>query len=125
MIFFDRFFIIMIQIKFHIQSNNLVKNKKIQFCRNHEKNLDILYGITLESIKRDRKSDWEQLMMICCFHIVREIRENKIVDTIQEKLYDELTKHHGIMHILKDIKKISIDAKIDSFPRKVLGLIHE
>ena len=110
----------MIQIKFHIQTNNFTKTKKIQFCKIHEKNLDTLYGITKESIERKEKSDLEQLMMICCFHVVKEIRENTIIRVIQEKVLDELSKHQSIVQILKDIKNISIEAKIDNIPKKIL-----
>jgi hypothetical protein len=110
----------MIQIKFVVQSNNFTKTKKIQFCKNHEKNLEILYEITKESIGRKEKSDLEQLMMICCFHVVKEIRKNTIIEIIQDKLLRELSKHQSIIQILKDIKNMSIEAKIDNFPKKVL-----
>ena len=112
----------MIQIKFHVQSDNFTKIKKIQFCRNHEENLGILYGITKESIEKKNKSDLEQLMMICCFHVVTEIRKNTIIDIIQDKLLGELSKHQSIVQLLKNIKNISIEAKIDSFPKKILDV---
>jgi len=111
----------MIQIKFHIQSNNFTKTKKIQFCKSHEKNLNILYGIAKESIKRKEKSDLEQLMMICCFHIVKEIRENTTAEINQEKVFGELFKHQSIVQVLKDIKNISIEAKMDNIPIKILN----
>lgn len=110
----------MIQIKFVVQNNNFTKTKKIQFCKNHEKNLEIMYGIIKESIDRKEKNDLEQLMMICCFHMVKEIRENTTTRIIQNKLIKELFKHQSIMQIFKDIKNMSIEAKIDNFPKKVL-----
>lgn len=111
----------MIQIKFHIQGNNFTKTKKIQFCKNHEKNLEILYGIIKESIEIREKSDLDQLMMICCFHITKEIRENTIIRIIQDKMLRELSKHQCIIKIFKDIKNMSIEAKIDNFPKKELN----
>ena len=110
----------MIQIKFHIQSKNFTKTKKIQFCKGHEKNLDIIFGIAKESIERKEKSDLEQLMIICCFHIVKEIREKTISRIIQEKVLGELSKHQSIVQILNDIKNMSIEAKIDNFPKRIL-----
>ena len=70
--------------------------------------------------KKKEKSDLEQLMMICCFHIVKEIRERSIIVVIQEKLIGELSKHQSVVQILKDIKNMSIEAKIDNFPKKIL-----
>ncbi len=110
----------MIQIKFVVQSNNFTKTKKIQFCKNHEKNLETIYGITKESIGRKEKSDLEKLIIICCFHIVKEIRENTAKEIIKDKLIEELSKHQSIMQIFKNIKNISIEAKIDDFPKKML-----
>jgi len=110
----------MIQIKFIIHNNNFTETKKIQFCKGHEKNLDILYGITKDAIKRREKSDLNQLIMICCFHIVKEIRKNTIIEIIQDKLLGELSKHQSIVQVLKDIKNMSIEAKIDRIPKKIL-----
>ena len=87
----------MIQIKFRIQGDNFTKTKKIQFCKNHEKNLEILYGIIKESIEIKEKSDLDQLMMICCFHITKEIRENTIIKIIQDKMLRELFKYQCII----------------------------
>lgn len=112
----------MIQIKFITQSNSLIKRKKIQFSKNHEKNLEIIYKITRESIGRKEKSELEQLMMICCFHIVKEIRKNTVTEIIQDRLLKELLTHQSIVQTLKDIKKISIDAKIDDIPKKNLEI---
>ena len=113
----------MIQIRFLIQSKNFTKIKKIQFCKTHETNLDTLYGIVNESIKRERKSDLDQLMMVCCYHIVKEIRKNTALEIIQEKLLRELSNNQSIIGILKDIRNISIEAKIDNIPKKVY-IIH-
>lgn len=110
----------MIQTKFVVQSNDVTKTKKIQFCKNHEKNLEIMYGIAKDSIVKKEKSDLDQLMIICCFHIVKKIRENAVIEIIQDELIEELSKHQSIIQILKDIKNMSIEAKIDNFPKKVL-----
>ena len=108
----------MIQIRFVIQSNNFTKIKKIQFSKIHEKNLDTLYGIVKESITREKKSDLDQLMMVCCYHIVKEIRKNTVSKIIQEKLLRELSKNQSTVVILKEIKNISIEAKIDNIQKK-------
>ena len=109
----------MIQVRFLVQSNNFTKIKKIQFCKTHEKNLDTLYGIVKESIKRNRKSDLDQLMMIFSYHIVKEIRKNGVLEIIQEKVLRELSKNQSIKQALKEIRNISIEAKIDNIPKKV------
>ena len=90
------------QVRFLVQSNNFTKIKKIQFCKTHEKNLDTLYGIVKESIKRNRKSDFDQLMMIFSYHIVKEIRKNGVLEIIQEKVLRELSKNQSIKQVLKD-----------------------
>ena len=115
----------MIQIKFIIQSNSIIKTKKIQFSKNHEKNLEILYEITRESISKKEKSELEQLMMICCFHMVKEIRKNTVIEIILDRLLKELVTYQSIVQTLKDIKKISIDAKIDDIPKKNLEISFE
>jgi hypothetical protein len=112
----------MIQIRFVIQSNNFTKIKKFQFCKTHEKNFDTLYGIAIESIKRERKTDLDQLMMVYCYHIVREIRDNTKFEIIQEKVLRKLYNHQSILQILKDISSISIEAKIDNIPTKVYAI---
>lgn len=109
----------MIQIKFYFRNDKFTKIKKIQFCKNHEKNLDILYGIAKESIELKKKTDIEQLMMICCFHISNEIRKRTVEKVIQHKLLRELSKHHSMLNTLRNIKEISIEAKIDNIPRKM------
>ena len=43
----------MIHVKFHIQTKNITKTKNIQFCKNHEKNLETIYKITKETIKKN------------------------------------------------------------------------
>lgn len=111
----------MIQIKFHIQSDDSTKVKKIQFCNTSEKNLDILYGIAKDSIQRKEKSNIDQLMIICSYHIATEIREKTTVEIIQKKLLEELHKHQSVVRILNGIKNLYIEAKIDDIPKKVLG----
>ena len=111
----------MIQIKFLINSKDSTRERKIQFCNTSEKNLDILYGIVNDSIQRKEKIDFDQLMIFCCYHITKEIRKNTIVEIIQKKLLGELSKHQSMVIILKEIKKMSIEAKIDNIPKKILG----
>ena len=111
----------MIQIKFLIHSKDSTEVKKIQFCNNSEKNLDILYGITNDSIQRKEKIDFDQLMIFCCYHITKEIRKNTIVENIQKKLLEELSKHQSMVRILSEIKNLYIEAKIDNIPKKILG----
>ena len=110
----------MIQIKFLINSKDSTRAKKIQFCNTSEKNLDILYGIVNDSIQRKEKIDFDQLMIFCCYHITKEIRKNTIVEIIQKKLLGELSKHQSMVIILKEIKKMSIEATVDNIPKKIL-----
>ncbi|MHA7646794.1 hypothetical protein [Nitrosopumilus sp. S4] len=108
----------MIQVKFNICNNNLTITKKIQFCKNHEKNFEIIYGIAKEIIERKQKRELEQFMIICCHHIVKEIRERKIPGIIEDNLLVELSKQGDILKTLKEIKTINIEAKVDNFPKK-------
>ena len=111
----------MIQIKFDISSSDFKTTRKIQFCNKNEKNLNILYGIAKESVERKGKSDVEQLMMICCFHVAKEIRKNTVVEIIEDRVFTELSKHQSLIQILRGIKNISIEAVIDNFPKKILN----
>lgn len=111
----------MIQIKFHIKFNNSIRRKKIQFSKTREKELVVLYGITKEVIQRNEKSDLDQLVMISCFQIVKQIRKNPIIEVIQQKLFEEWSRHQGLVSILKEIKNISIEAKVDNIPKKILN----
>ncbi|MGB0855435.1 MAG: hypothetical protein ACPGQP_00155 [Nitrosopumilus sp.] len=61
----------------------------------------------------------EQLMMICCFHISKEIRKKTVEKVIQHKLLRELSKHQSILDTLRNIEKISIEARIDNMPKKI------
>lgn len=110
----------MIQMKFCIQSDLFTKTKKIQFCKNHEKNLEVLYSITKQSIISKEKISLDQLMVTCCFHIVKWIRESRTILIEQDRLMRKLSKHQSIVQVLKDLKKISIEAKIDDIPKKTL-----
>lgn len=108
----------MIQVKFNIYNNNLAITKKMQFCKNHEKNFELIYGIAKETIERKQKRELEQFMIICCHHIVKEIRESKITEVIENNLLVELSKYDDFLKTLKEIKTINIEAKIDNFPKK-------
>ena len=109
----------MIQIKFSFKGKTDTKIKKIQFCKNHEKNLDILYNIAKESVQEKKRGNLEHLVMICGFHIVKEIRNKTVERIIQNKMLKELSGFNEIVKILKDFKKISIEAKIDNIPKKI------
>ncbi len=112
----------MIQIKFHIQSYHNTKTKKIQFYKNNEKNLHIIYGIITETIHQNLKCDWDQLMLICCFHLTNEIRKNTIDEIIADRLIVELSKYQCVMQTIKDIQNMSIEVKIDNCPMRNLEL---
>ena len=109
----------MIQIKFSFNGKSGIKTKKIQFCKKHEKNLLILYGIAKESVKEKQNGNLEQLVLIFGFHIVREIRNRTVERIIQNRILKELSKYHEIEKILLEFKKLSIEAKIDNIPKKI------
>ena len=111
----------MIQIKFLIEGKDIMI-KQIQFCKNHEKNLETLYGITQEIFKKNQKCDYEQIMIFCCYHISEKIRKKLVTETIQDKLLVEFSKYQNILQIFMQIKSISIEAKIDNFPTRILKL---
>lgn len=110
----------MIQIHFSIQSDNFKQTKKIQFCKSHEKNLEIMYGVAKDSIEQGKNQDLDQLMTVCSFHVVNEIRKKSSVKKIKENLSKEFSRCYNTIQMLKDVKKFSIEAKIDNFPKKVL-----
>ncbi len=109
----------MIQITFYIRTSHTTKIKMIQFSKNHEKNLNTLYGRVKESMARKEKSSLEQFLMICCFYLVKEIRKKTITNTIKDKLVAECSEHRT-KQFLQDIKNMSIEAKIDNIPKKIL-----
>ena len=109
----------MIQIKFSFNGIMGTKTKKIQFCKIHEKNLDILYRIAKESVQEKKKSNLEQLVMIFSFHIAREVRNKTVEGIIQNMMLKEFSRYREIVRILKDFKKLSIEAKIDNIPKKI------
>ncbi len=110
----------MIEIKFHIQSHHNTKTKKIQFYKNNEENLNTIYGIITETIHKNVKCDWNQLMLICCFHLTNEIRKNTLDEIIVGKLIIELSKYQSVIQTLKNIQNMSIEAKIDNHPMRNL-----
>ena len=112
----------MIQIKFLIKGYDFAKAKSIQFSNKHEENLKIMYEIAREAIIREKTSDYDQLMLVCCSIIVTETRKNSITSTIQEKVLEEISKYQSLIQTTKEIKHMSIDIKVDSIPRKVLEL---
>lgn len=109
----------MIQIRFHIRTDRATKIKTIQFSKNHEKDLDTLYGRVRESIARKEKSNLEQFLMICCFYLVKEIRQKTITNTIKDKLVAEFSGCPA-SQTLQSIQNMSIEAKIDNIPKKIL-----
>jgi len=109
----------MIQIQFNIHSNNFTQAKKIQFCKNHEKNFEIMYGIAKDSLEQGKNQDLDQLMIVSSFHVVNDIRKKSSVEKIKENLSKEFSRCYSIMQMLRDVKKISIVAKVDNFPKKI------
>lgn len=110
----------MIQIKYLIQNNDGYKIKKIQFCNNREKDFDILYEITKESIEKNKKINLNQFIIICGFHVVREIRKNKTLEKIDKNLLDKYFKQKYCLFV-KEVKKISIEAVVDNIPKKIVN----
>lgn len=110
----------MIQIKYLIQnSDGGATTKKIQFCNNHEKDLDILYEITKESIEKNKRVNLDQFTIIFGFYVVREIRKNKKLEKMDKNLIERFFKQKYCV-FLNEIKKISIEAVVDSIPKKNL-----
>ncbi len=54
--------------------------------------------------------------MICCFHIVSEIRKNTIIEIIEDELLEESSKHQSI---IQRYEEFSIEAIIDNLPKKI------
>ena len=116
----------MIQIKYFFQfdDDNIVA-KKIEFCNNHEKNLDMLYELAKENVEKKRRIDLEQFIIICGYNVVTGIKKNRMVEAIQKNLLDKFfkSKYHTF---LKEIKRVSIEVIIDNIPKKNLVFhLHE
>ena len=79
-----------------------------------------MYGVAKYSIEQGKNQDLDQLIIVCSFYLVNEIRKKSSVEKIKEKLSEEFSRCYNIIQMLKDIKKFSIEAKIDDFPKKVL-----
>ena len=111
----------MIQIRFCIKTGNTTKVKTIQFSKHHEKDFHALYGRIRESIERKGNGNLEQMMLVCCFYIVQGIRQKTITNSIRDKILTEFPRY-DTKQLFKDIKNISIEARIDRFPKKILHL---
>ena len=114
----------MIQIRYFIRQEKDIVTKKIQFCKQHEKNLDILYGITKENIEKKGEISLEQFTVICTFYVVKQLRRKRSLENIHSLLKDTIREKVNI--VFDEIRKISIEATIDDIPKKKLNLhIHE
>jgi len=109
----------MIQIKFIIKGDKVTTKKQIQFCKRHEKDLEIIHGITVEGIDRNNTITLEHIVVICCFIAVNEVRKNTAVDVIQNMLQDEMAKHHNQIRMLC-IKWVQMEVVVDRISKKVM-----
>ena len=78
-----------------------------------------MYGIVKDSIEQGKKIDLDQLMVVSSFHVVNEIRRKSSLEKIKEKLSCEFSKYYSIIQMLKDVKRFSIEARVDDFPKKI------
>ncbi|MFB5606255.1 MAG: hypothetical protein ACE5R7_08200 [Nitrosarchaeum sp.] len=101
-------------MEFRIDFEDITRIKKIQFDKKHENNLNILYEIT--KVQKEA-SGLERLMIICCFHIVREVRKKAVDEGIKNTLFLELSKNKDI---IQKIKNMTITIRIDNIPKKIL-----
>ena len=113
---------LMIQIKFIIQNDGFTKKRQIQFCTNHEKNLYALYQIAKEATYRKEKNYLNHIMIICCFHIVKEVRKHANEESIQARLSKEISECHCSAQVFKEFDTISIEIIVDSIPKKIVRL---
>ena len=111
----------MIQVRFYIKTDSTIKVKTIQFSKHHEKDLHAIYGRIKESIEHKGNSNLEQMMLVCCFYIVQGVRQKTITNTIRDKLLTEFSRY-DTRQLFKNIKNMSIEARIDRFPKKILYL---
>lgn len=112
----------MIQIKFYFKGQNSINIKKIQFCKNHEKNLKILHEIARDSIKRTEGGDIKQLVTICGYQISKEIRKKTMEGIIKNKLIREISEYYNFVKNLKYFRNVTIEALIDNIPKKIFTL---
>lgn len=106
----------MFQIKYQVCNFNGTQIvKKIEFGSAQERNLEIAYGITIDSIGKNNRADMGQFLIICCFRIVEEMRNNTGTGTIQEQLQEFFNNTDDSLDGIRDI---TIEATVDSIPKK-------
>lgn len=108
----------LIQIIFQIHFQDQTISKKIEFSKNHEKNLVGIYENTKETMKRNEEVTIDQLLIVCSYHIVKKIRENPIQEIIEDSLSKKLLGQYSLVLILNQIREISADIKVDDVPKK-------
>lgn len=112
----------MIQIIFTIHCDGFIKKKQFRFCKNHEKNLYIIYEITKESIQKNSTLNLEQILIIFCFHIVNQLRKNTVTEIIQKNLVEEVFRFQNIACWKKDVSSIKMEVIVDRMPKKIFEL---
>ena len=67
-----------------------------------------------------RRNGMEQLPVLCSYHVVRETRNRSAVNTIKQKMFDEFLLYGEAEQIFKDVRRISVEARVDAFPKRIL-----
>lgn len=111
----------MIQITFRIINLNNTVSKKIEFGKNNEKNLNIMYENTNEAIARKEEITLEQLMIVCSYHIVKKIRENPVQEIIECHVLEKL-ENPSLATLFCHIKKITADIRVDTIPKRTISI---
>jgi hypothetical protein len=108
----------MIQIKYKIlNSDGTGTVRKIEFCKNHEKNFPILYKASLQSMENDSRTRLDDFLTICGFKIVGAIRyggEESCTRRLQ-RMFSTVRHDLGTL-------RITAEVAIDSIPKRLFVL---
>jgi hypothetical protein len=108
----------MIQIKYRILNTDGTGTvRKIEFCKNHEKNFPILYKASLQSMENDSRARLDDFLTICGFKIVRAIRHGGEESCARRLQRMFSTTRHDL-----GMLKITVEVAIDSIPKRLFVL---
>jgi hypothetical protein len=105
----------MIQIKYKILNLDGTDTvRKIEFCKNHEKNFPILYKASLQSMENDRRARLDDFLTICGFKIAGAIKYGG-----EESCARRLQRMFSTARYDLGVLKITVEVAIDSIPKKL------
>ncbi len=115
----------MIHIKCIVYDNaNNIQAKGFYFDSYHEKNFEILSGMTQEKFEKKLKITLDEFLTFCGHYVVKELRLKQIPTKIQQGLLRILSINRVGLETLGKVKKITMEIQIDDRPKKIVTLHH-